>query len=178
MGAGIVVRAAAADPRFRALVLESPYLDLEEAIVVMLRRLRLPAPRWLARMIAARAEALTGVSLTRPRPIDTAPLVHAPTLIVHGADDSLVLLADARRLADAFRHPAALIEVPGARHANVVDVGGADLLDCIAGFLDESVRANQSATVERPTYREASPRSDTPQRPPATFDPHTQGLKG
>jgi len=38
-----------------------------------------------------RAQALAGVSLTRPRPIDLAPLISARTLIVHGTDDALVL---------------------------------------------------------------------------------------
>jgi competence protein ComEC len=139
MGAAIVVRAAADDHRLRAIVLESPYGDLEAATVAMLRKLRLPAAHWLARVIMGRAETLAGVSLTRPRPFEIVPRIAAPTLIVHGADDWLVPLADARRLADAFPKPAAIIEVPGARHSNVIDVGGPTLLDQIAAFLDGAV---------------------------------------
>jgi pimeloyl-ACP methyl ester carboxylesterase len=58
-----------------------------------------------------------------------------PTLVIHGAADTLVPLADARRLAVAFPNPAPLIEVPGAGHSNVIDVGGPDLLERIAAFL-------------------------------------------
>ena len=102
MGTAIAIRAAAEDPRIAALVLESPYLDLEEAIAAWLRQLRLPLSRPLARLIAGRARTLAGVSLTRPRSIDLAPRIVAPTLIVHGSGDALVSPADARRLAAAF----------------------------------------------------------------------------
>jgi len=75
MGAAVALRAAAEDgqARIAALVLEAPYHDLEAAIGAMIRRFRLPWPRLLARLIARRAEALAGVSLTRPRPLDLAP---------------------------------------------------------------------------------------------------------
>jgi pimeloyl-ACP methyl ester carboxylesterase len=139
MGAGIIVRTAAEDPRVAALVLESPYVDLEDAVAVILRRYRLPFPRWLARRVARRAASLARVSLTRPRPIDLAPRVRGPALVVHGSDDSLVPPAEARRLAEAFPHSAPVIEVAGAGHTNVIDVGGDALLERIAAFLDEAV---------------------------------------
>lgn len=139
MGAAVALRAAAEDARIGALVLEAPYHDLEATIVVMLRRVHVPCPRLFARLVARRAEALAGVSLTRPRPLDLAPLVAAPTLIVHGSDDTLVTLVDARRLADAFPDPAPLIEVARARHTDLVDVGGPALLDRIAAFLDDAL---------------------------------------
>ena len=136
MGAAVALRAAAEDARIGALVLEAPYHDLEAAITVMVRRSRLPWPRLVARLVARRAEALAGVSLTRPRPLDLAPRVTVPALIVHGSKDTLVALADARRLADAFPVPASFIEVEGARHTDILDVGGEPLLDRIAAYLD------------------------------------------
>jgi alpha-beta hydrolase superfamily lysophospholipase len=138
MGAAVALRAAAEDRqgRIAALVLEAPYHDLEAAIEAMIRRFRLPGPRLLAWLIARRAEALAGVSLTRPRPLDLALKVAVPTLIVHGSNDALVALSDARRLADAFPAAAPLIEVTGARHTDILDVGGPALLDRITAFLD------------------------------------------
>jgi uncharacterized protein len=138
MGAAVALRAAAEDDQARiaALVLEAPYHDLEAAIGAMIRRFRLPGSRLLARLIARRAEALAGVSLTRPRPLDLAPKVAVPTLIVHGSNDALVPLSDAQRLADAFPAPARLIEVAGARHTDILDVGRPELLDRITAFLD------------------------------------------
>jgi pimeloyl-ACP methyl ester carboxylesterase len=139
MGAAVALRAASEDreSRIAALVLEAPYHDLEAAIAVLIRRFRLPWPRVLARLIAHRAEALAGVSLTRPRPLDLAPKVVVPTLIVHGSNDALVALADAQLLADAIPAAHPLIEVPGARHTDILDVGGAALLGRIVLFLGE-----------------------------------------
>jgi alpha-beta hydrolase superfamily lysophospholipase len=152
MGAAVAIRAAADhdDPRIAALVLEAPYHDLEAAIAVLIRRFRLPAPRLLARLVARRARSLAGVSLTRPRPIDLAPRVDVPVLIVHGADDALVSPADARRLADAFPSPAPLVEVAGARHTDILDVAGPDVLDRIAAFLDATVPVPKSEAGTAP----------------------------
>ena len=138
MGAAIAVRAAADDPRIAALVLEAPYVDLFETLAVVLRRKRVPFPRLTARLVLGHARRLAGVSLTTPRPIDLAPRVATPTLVVHGSDDSLISPADARRLANSFLRPAPIVEVAGAGHNTVVDVGGAALLDRIASFLDEA----------------------------------------
>jgi alpha-beta hydrolase superfamily lysophospholipase len=138
MGAAVALRAAAEDheSRIAALVLEAPYHDLEAAIAVLIRRFHLPWPYVLARLITRRAEALAGVSLTRPRPLDLAPKVAVPTLIMHGANDALVALADAQLLAAAIPAAHPLIEVPGARHTDILDVGGAELFDRIALFLE------------------------------------------
>ncbi|MDR3632732.1 MAG: DNA internalization-related competence protein ComEC/Rec2 [Isosphaeraceae bacterium] len=140
MGAAVVMRAAADDPRIATVVLEAPYVDLEAAIATVLRRFHIPLSRLFASLIAHRAERLAGVSLTRPRPIDIAPRISARALVVHGAIDTLVPLAEAQRLAEALPGPATLVDVPGAGHINVVDVGGDELLARIAVFLDESHR--------------------------------------
>lgn len=139
MGAAIALRAAVDNPSIAALVLEAPYLDLEDTLRVVLKRRRVPAPSLTARLIMRRARDLAGVSLTRPRPIDLAPSVSAPALVVHGENDSLIPAAEAQRFARAFRRPAIFIEVPDAGHNSVVDVGGPALLDRVATFLDEAV---------------------------------------
>ncbi len=76
--------------------------------------------------------------MSRPRPIELAPRIQAPALIVHGRRDTLVPDGDAHRLASAFPQPAILIEVPGAGHGNVIEMGGPDLLDRIVTFLDQA----------------------------------------
>lgn len=138
MGAAVVVRSAAEDSRIAALVLESPYVDLVDALTVILTRYRIPLPRLFARRITRRARTLAGMSLTKPRPIDYAPKIKVPVLIVHGSNDTLISPGEARRLAEAFPRPAPIIEVAGAGHSNAIDIGGYVLLDRIAGFLDEA----------------------------------------
>ncbi len=137
MGAAIALRAAAEDPRLVALVLESPMVDLETSMAIVLGRRRLPCAKLLARLITGRASKLAGVPVHRPRPIDSAPCVACPTLIVHGTNDTLVSIEEARRLARAFASEPHWIEVPDARHTDVIDKGGEPLLDRIAGILEE-----------------------------------------
>ena len=139
MGASTALKAAASDPRIAALVLEAPYRDLRSAVAAVLRRLKIPAPRPLARLVLLRARSLAGVSLDRPRPVDLAPLVVAPVLIVHGFEDPIAPVAAARDLAAAFPQPAEVVEVAGAGHANVVGIGGGALMDRIGAFLDGAI---------------------------------------
>jgi alpha-beta hydrolase superfamily lysophospholipase len=138
MGAAVALRAAAEDPRVAALVLEAPFLDLEVTLARILRRKHVPLAGLLARRALARAKRLAGVSLARPRPVDLAPRVTAPVLLLHGDSDALIPLDEARRLARAFPRPATLVEVPSAGHNSVIDTGGQPLLDQVASFLDSA----------------------------------------
>jgi pimeloyl-ACP methyl ester carboxylesterase len=138
MGAAVAVRAAAEDPRIKALILESPMVDLDDAVAVWFRKRRFPFPLRLASLVTRRAGRIAGVSLTRPRPLDLAPRVLGPVLIVHGSDDSLVPRPEAIRLAAAFPGPLSFIDVPGAGHTDVVRIGGNELLEQITRFLRES----------------------------------------
>ena len=135
MGASTALRAASTDPRLSALILEAPYRALRPAVAAVLRRLRIPLSHTFAGLILVRAKALAGVALDAPRPTDLAPSVGVPVLILHGEDDWLAPLADARILARAFPKPAEILEVAGAGHANVVGVGGDALMDRVGEFL-------------------------------------------
>jgi alpha-beta hydrolase superfamily lysophospholipase len=139
MGAAIALRAALGEPTIAAIVLEAPYLDLEATLAQVLRRRRIPFAPPLARLILRRAETLAGTSLRHPRPFDLAPGIRVPVLVVHGAEDSLIPTADARKLARAFPRTALFVELPGAGHTNVVKTGGPALLEQVATFLDSSV---------------------------------------
>ena len=96
----------------------------------------LPTPNWKPPFRPPPPPLLAGVSLARPRPIDLAPLVRVPTLVLHGTADPVVCVSEARRLAAAFPSPAPILEVAGAGHADVVHVGGEEVLDRVATFLD------------------------------------------
>ncbi len=140
MGAAIALRAASEDTRIAGLVLESPYTDLTTAVAGWLRRVRLPLPRFFARLILGRAKTLARVSLSKPSPLALAPSISASALLMHGNSDPLVSPAQANALALAFPRPALRFEVDGAGHGNVIEVGGAELLEKVALFLDQSAR--------------------------------------
>ena len=143
MGAATALRAAATDPRIKTLILEAPYDDLRTAVANVLRRLRVPGA--LAPLVLARARWLAGVSLDRPRPLDLAPQIHVPTLIIHGTRDTLVPLPLAQNLANRIGRdhpsppPAEFLPVPEAGHANIFATGGDPLAAAVADFLDRSL---------------------------------------
>ena len=54
---------------------------------------------------------------------------------------------EARRLADAFPSPPCWLDVPGAGHTDVIDIGGDELLDRIAAFLDEATQRRRTSSL-------------------------------
>jgi competence protein ComEC len=148
MGAAIALRTAAAEPGLAALVLESPMVDLDVSMALVLRRRKIPFPKLMAGLVTRRAGKLAGMPIHWPRPIDSARMVACPTLILHGTNDTIVAIDEARSLAAAMPAPAHWIEVPDARHTDVVDKGGEELLDRIAAFLDEAVSSDKVVQAE------------------------------
>jgi alpha-beta hydrolase superfamily lysophospholipase len=126
-------------------------VDIHASTAAVLRTRRLPFPKLLARLVIRRAAKLVGMPLDRPRPVESAARVECATAFVHGTDDPLVAIAEARRLADAFRSPPRWFDVPGAKHTDVVEMGGDELLDRLAAFLDEA--ANSAGPICAETTR-------------------------
>ena len=138
MGAAIALRAASVDSRAVALVLEAPMVDIVRSTATVLRRRRLAVPEVPGRLVVRRAGKLAGMRIDRPGPLETAPRVRCPTVIIHGTDDSIVPCEEARRLADAFPLPPHWFDVAGAKHIDVIDKGGEPLLEQIAAVLDKA----------------------------------------
>jgi pimeloyl-ACP methyl ester carboxylesterase len=138
MGAAIALRTAAEDSRVKALILESPMVDLNAAVTVWFRKRRLPFPGLLAKLVTRRAGKLAGVSITRPRPIELAPRVRCPVLIVRGSNDRLVSEPEVLRLADALPHPPRILDIPGAGHSDVAHLGGDAFINEVISFLSEA----------------------------------------
>jgi competence protein ComEC len=148
MGAAIALRTAALDHRPVAMILESPLIDINATTALVLRKRHIPFPGLLAWIIIRRAGRLVGMPLDQPRSIECAALTDCLTLIVHGQNDTLVRATDASQLANAFSPPACWIEVPGAKHPDVVERGGDDLLARIAAFLDEAASGAEPNPAE------------------------------
>jgi pimeloyl-ACP methyl ester carboxylesterase len=131
-------------------------LDLKAALAVWLRGRHIPFGRALATLMLWRAGRIAGVRLRGPRLVDLAPRVSCPTLIVQGTEDSLFPAAEVRSLASRFVAPALLIEVPGARHSDVIAVGGEPLRARILAFLnDNSRKASEPAQVADSGFADA-----------------------
>ena len=148
MGAAIALRTAPREPGLAAVVLESPMVDLVMSMALILRRRKIPFPKLMAQLVTRRAGKLAGVPIHLPRPIDSARSVSCPTLILHGTNDTVVTIDEARRLAEVFPAAPHWIEVADARHTDVVDKGGDALLEQIAAFLDQAAGGSSATAAE------------------------------
>ena len=100
MGAVTMIRATAQYPQIEALIVDSPFVTLEEEM-----DLRVPFPI-MRSLIHFFAERQTGVNPDMVRPVDDIALISPrPVFIIQGMGDGMVPLDSAQRLYDAAGNP-------------------------------------------------------------------------
>jgi hypothetical protein len=118
LGSAVALDLALARP-CRALVLEAPFAS----VPAMARAVYPFLPLWpLVR--------------TRYDNEAKAPRLGVPLLVLHGAGDDLVPIAQGRRVFDAAPPPKRFFEIPGAGHNDTYVVGGQAYWDALRDFLD------------------------------------------
>jgi uncharacterized protein len=118
MGAATTLIVADADPRVRAVVEDSGYAELSEVLDREVPRVSGLPPLFTPGTVIA-AGLLTGTDLYAVRPIAImAGLAErrVPVLVIHGEGDTLVPVANGRRLAATYGQQAETYFVPGAEH--------------------------------------------------------------
>lgn len=117
MGAVAALLAAAREPAIAAVVADSAFTTLHEIAAGGLRLLYHLPPFPFVPLIVRFGEALTGHRITANRPVDAvAAIAPRPLLIVHGAQDRLIPLANAHALYAAAGAPKELWVVPDMGH--------------------------------------------------------------
>ena len=112
---------AHAEPPPDVVVLESMYPTIEEAVADRLE-MRLGKPgRVLAPLLLVQLPLRLGVSTDALRPIDAMAALHAPVLVIAGAEDVHTKLDESRRLFAAAVEPKQLWVVEGAAHVDLRD---------------------------------------------------------
>ena len=123
MGGAASWIASEMDPSIDAVVTEGAYARFDEAMNNWLNRKMPGSPFYLKPMIWI-ASAMNHVDPAEIVPERSAAKWHKPALVIQGADDTLIPMAHAERLAKAASCP--LWIVPGAQHAkcSLVDEKG------------------------------------------------------
>ncbi|BBO34807.1 alpha/beta hydrolase [Lacipirellula parvula] len=106
-----------------ALVLESVYPTIEEAIYDRLRMRLGPFAGVAAPLLLCQVEPRLGIACSTLRPIDHIAAVGCPVLIMSGTKDEHTTIAETRRLYQTAVEPKRLVEFPDAAH---VDLFAAD----------------------------------------------------
>lgn len=120
---------------FDAVILESMYPSISEAIADRLRMRLGPAGTWLAPLLTAQLKPRLGVSPGELRPVDRIHSLNAPLLLVHGTQDQHTRIDEARTLFAMASNPKNFWEVEGAAHVDLHRYAGKEYERRIEEFL-------------------------------------------
>jgi fermentation-respiration switch protein FrsA (DUF1100 family) len=120
-GAAAVVRAAATDSRLQAVVIESSYSSLVDAVEDAFDD-RSIFPKWpFAPLLVALTERRVGLQISQVDSTRDLPAISPrPVLIIHSADDTLFPPRHAQKMYAAAKEPKELWIIEGLGHANPV----------------------------------------------------------
>jgi pimeloyl-ACP methyl ester carboxylesterase len=135
-------------PRIVAVVADSVAPDVE---VPVARRLRGPARRFMARRLFDSATTIIGADPRATEPARIIGLVEpVALLLIHGEADTVVPIAEGRRLAALAGPHAEHWIVPGADHSASHAVAGQDYERRVSDFLRVAFEHRRAEDVEEP----------------------------
>jgi fermentation-respiration switch protein FrsA (DUF1100 family) len=118
-----------------ALVVESMYPTIEEAVENRLAARMGPAGAWLAPLLLQQIPLRTEVPVAALRPIDAMAQLACPVFVVGGAIDVQTPASETQRIFAASRNPKQLWIVDGARHVDMHTYASGDYENRIGAFL-------------------------------------------
>lgn len=140
LGAAAVVRAAATDQRLEALVLQSTYSSLSQAVDDSFNNFVL-LPKWpFAPLVIALAEFRTGLDMGQiDSARDLATMPPRPVLIIHGKGDNVFPVHHAHIMFDSAQEPKTLWIVEGmAGHINPIDGHKSEYKERVLEFFENA----------------------------------------
>jgi pimeloyl-ACP methyl ester carboxylesterase len=117
VGAGACLLVAARDPRIAAVVSISSMADAAAYMGQLMRRHGVPAIA--ISPVLREIECAVGMRFPEFAPIATIAHLHMPVLLIHGASDSVIPLADAQALHRTAPPGTDLLVVPDADHGDI-----------------------------------------------------------
>lgn len=119
VGAGACLMVAARDPRVAAVVSISSMADPAAYMGRAMRRRGVPGVA--VRFVLGEIQRAVGQRFTEFAPLATIARLRVPVLLIHGAEDPVVPLADAEALQSAAPAGTDLLVIPGAGHSAIID---------------------------------------------------------
>lgn len=119
VGAGACLMVAARDPRVAAVVSISSMADPADYMGRAMRRRGVPGVA--VRFVLNEIQRALGQRFTDFAPLATIARLCVPVLLIHGAEDPVVPLADAEALQSAAPAGTDLLVIPGAGHSAIGD---------------------------------------------------------
>lgn len=149
MGASTTLMSAAALPELSAVVEECGFTSMVDNIATGVQELAHLPPFPFAPLIVFWGERLGHLDMDAVRPIDAAAkIAPRPLLIVHGSEDRLVPIENARRMYEAAGEPKEIVVLEGVGHRNFVEPGGARYAEAITDFFTRTLGAPAAASPQ------------------------------
>ncbi len=127
-------------PAPAAVVLESMYPTIDEAVADRLR-MRLGAPGgWLAPLLVRQLPLRAGVSPQELRPVDKAAALHSAVMVISGSADQHTPADETRRIYDALPGPRQLWLIDGAAHVDLHAFAAGEYERRVGAFLVRELR--------------------------------------
>lgn len=127
-------------PELDALVLESVYPTIEDAVQDRLAMRLGPLGAWVAPLLLVQLPLRLDLHTDRLRPVDDIAAVRAPLLVAAGTEDLHTRWAETERLFAAARTPKTLWPVHGAAHVDLYDADPAAYEARVGPWLQAQLR--------------------------------------
>jgi fermentation-respiration switch protein FrsA (DUF1100 family) len=136
-------------PAPAAVVLESMYPTIEEAVANRLHMRLGTAGTWLAPLLLRQLPLRTGIAPAALRPIEVIGAMTSPIMIMAGNRDLDTTAAETQRIYDAVRAPKSLWMVDGAAHVDLHAFAPEEYEKRVGAFLSEQLQQGDSKAVSR-----------------------------
>jgi len=145
MGAAIMLQSLAVEPRFCAVVVESPFATFQEAAQERIGRYAGMGPHWfgqtVGRPIIWSAELYGrlryGVNLISANPLEAVDASSTPVLLIHGDHDTNLLPRNSESMWRAAPDHTELWLVPGAEHTGAYGIRPEEFERRVLGWFEQ-----------------------------------------
>jgi len=142
MGAAVALQVAAIDRRVAAIVAESGFATLRTVFDDYQKRMIKLPWHYLRNIVIKRSEYLADFKANDVAPVEAVKHIRIPVFILHGTEDNLIKYNYSEKVYNAANEPKALWLIPGARHHDVMEVGGEEYRRRITEFFDHYLASN------------------------------------
>jgi alpha-beta hydrolase superfamily lysophospholipase len=140
MGAAVAIQVAAIDRRVHAVVAESGFATLRTVFDDYQKRMIKLPWHYLRNIVIKRSEFLADFKANDVSPVDAVKHVHVPIFLLHGTEDNLIKYNYSEKVYAAANEPKDLWLIPGARHHDMMEVGGEEYTCRITAFFEKYLR--------------------------------------
>ncbi len=140
MGGAIALQVATVDKRVAAVVAESGFATLRTVFDDYQKRIIKLPWHYLRNIVIKRSEALAAFKANDVAPVEAVKNIRIPVFLLHGTEDNLIKYNYSELVYAAANEPKTLWLVPGARHDDMMTVGGQDYMKRISDFFEKYLK--------------------------------------